>query len=203
MNKIIKLLTQEVATIVMLGIVSVITAWAGVQSSLHDEVSDKALSIYMEGLSDANNMFLTSELKYRTDLAVWAEKQTILNNGGNIFGGFSAGSAELYELAIPFLIENPKSQLPDCKIYMDTLYLPQQHRYEEATESLHKSEISSEYSDRLQMLTAILAVALFMLGITSVIRQEKLKFAIILGAIAIAIMSITVLLRVPVVSVSW
>jgi hypothetical protein len=203
MNKIIKLLTQEVATVVMLGIVSVITAWAGVQSSLHDEVSDKALSIYMEGLSDANNMFLTSELKYRTDLAVWAEKQTILNNGGNIFGGFSAGSAELYELAIPFLIENPKSQLPDCKIYMDTLYLPQQHRYEEAIESLHKSEISSEYSDRLQMLTAILAVALFMLGITSVIRQEKLKFAIILGAIAIAIMSITVLLRVPVVSVSW
>ena len=203
MKNIIKTLTQEVTTVVMLGIVSVITAWAGVQSSLHDEVSDKALSIYMEGLSDANNMYLTSELKYRTDLVVWAEKQTMLSYGGNIFGGFSAGSAELHELAIPFLLENPKSQLPDCKIYMDTLYLPQQKRFEEAIESLHKSEISSEYSDRLQMLTAILAVALFMLGITSVIRQEKLKFAIILGAAAIAILSISVLLRVPVVSVSW
>lgn len=203
MKNIIKTLTQEVTTVVMLGIVSVITAWAGVQSSLHDEVSDKALSIYMEGLSDANNMYLTSELKYRTDLVVWAEKQTMLSYGGNIFGGFSAGSAELHELAIPFLLENPKSQLPDCKIYMDTLYLPQQKRFEEAIESLHESEISSEYSDRLQMLTAILAVALFMLGITSVIRQEKMKFAIILGAAAIAILSISVLLRVPVVSVSW
>ena len=95
---------------------------AGVQSSLHDEDSDKALSIYMEGLSEANNMYLTSELKYRTDLAVWAEKQTILSNGGNILEGFSAGSAELFELAIPCLLENPKSQLADrtfggCPVY--------------------------------------------------------------------------------------
>ena len=176
---------------------------AGVQSSLHDEESDKALSIYMEGLSEANNMYLTSELKYRTDLAVWAEKQTILSNGGNILGGFSAGSAELLELAIPCLLENPKSQLPECKTYIDTLYLPQQERFEEAVESLHTSEISGEYSDRLQMLTALLAVALFMLGITSVIRKEKLKFAIMLGAIFIAIFSIFILLRVPIVSVSW
>jgi len=176
---------------------------AGVQSSLHDEESDKALSIYMEGLSEANNMYLTSELKYRTDLAVWAEKQTILSNGGNILEGFSAGSAELFELAIPCLLENPKSQLPECKTYIDTLYLPQQERYEEAVESLHKSEISSEYSDRLQMLTALLAVALFMLGITSVIRKEKLKFAIMLGTIFIATFSIFILLRVPIVSVSW
>jgi hypothetical protein len=136
-------------------------------------------------------------------LAVWAEKQTILSNGGNILEGFSAGSAELFELAIPCLLENPKSQLPECKTYIDTLYLPQQERYKEAVESLHKSEISSEYSDRLQMLTALLAVALFMLGITSVIRKEKLKFAIMLGAIFIAIFSIFILLRVPIVSVSW
>ena len=59
MNKIIKLFTQEVTTVVMLGVISVITAWAGVQSSLHDEVSDQALSVYIEGISESNNMFLT------------------------------------------------------------------------------------------------------------------------------------------------
>jgi amino acid permease len=53
------------------------------------------------------------------------------------------------------------------------------------------------------MLTALLAVALFMLGITSVIRKEKLKFAIMLGTIFIATFSIFILLRVPIVSVSW
>ena len=53
------------------------------------------------------------------------------------------------------------------------------------------------------MLTALLAVALFMLGITSVIRKEKLQFAIVLGAIVIAGFSIAVLFSVPVVSVSF
>ena len=203
MGKIIKMLTQEVATVVMLGIVSVITAWAGVQSSLHDGVSDKALSIYMEGLSVSNNMYLTSELKYRTDMVVWSEKQKILSNGGDIYEGYSAGSPELFEIAIPSLLENPQSHLADCKPYMDTLYVPQQKAFYEAYKSLQESEISSEYSDRLQMLTAILAIALFMLGITSVIHREKLKLAIMLGAVTIAIISIIILLRVPVVSVSW
>lgn len=203
MNKIIKLLTQEFATVLMLGVISVITAWAGVQSSLHDEVSDKALSVYMEGLSSSNNMYLTSEIKYRTDMAVWAEKQKILNQGGNISAGYSAGSPELFELAIPYLLENPESHLADCKAYMDKLYVPQNEAHEQAIKSLQESEKSGEYSDRLQMLTALLAVALFMLGITSVIRHEKLKFTIILGAIFIALMSIAVLLKVPVISVAW
>ena len=86
---------------------------------------------------------------------------------------------------------------------MDKLYVPQNEAHEQAIKSLQESEKSGEYSDRLQMLTALLAVALFMLGITSVIRHEKLKFTIILGAIFIALMSIAVLLKVPVISVAW
>lgn len=202
MNKIIKLFTQEITTVVMLGVISVITAWAGVQSSLHDEVSDQALSVYMEGISESNNMFLTSELKYRTDMVVWVDKQKILSQGGDIYSGYSAGSAELFELALPCLVEKPESQLAECKPYMDELYVPQQQEFDRAIQSLKESEVSGEYHDRLQMLTALLAVALFMLGITSVIRQENLKFAIIIGAVSIAIFSIAILSSVPFVTVS-
>ena len=203
MDKIVKLFTQEISTVVMLGVISVITAWAGVQSSLHDEVSDHALSVYMEGLSESSNMYLTSELKYRTDMIVWADKQTTLSRGGDISAGYSAGSAELFELAMPCLIEKPESQLADCKSYMDELYVPQQEAFDRANLSLQESEVSGEYHDRLQMLTALLAVALFMLGITSVIRQEKLKFAIVLGAVFIAVLSVAIISRIPFVSVSW
>lgn len=203
MEKITKLLTQEITIVVMLGIISVITAWAGVQSSLHDGNSNKSLSVYMEGLGESNNMYLTSELKYRTDMVVWVDKQTILNRGGDINAGYSSGSAELFELAIPYLIENPESQLADCKSYMDKLYLPPQKALDNAIKSLHEHEVSNEYSDRLQMLTALLAVALFMLGITSVIRQEKLQFFIVLGAIFIAAFSIATLLSIPFATVTW
>lgn len=203
MKKIINLFTQEVAIVVLLGVISVITAWAGVQSSLLSGKSNDALSTYMEGISKSNNLFLTAELKYRTDMVVWADKQKILSEGGDIYAGYSAGSSELFIHALPCLLENPESQLSDCKSYMDALYTPQQKASEQAIQFLNEYEISNEYSDRLQMLTALLAVALFMLGITSVIRKDKLQFAIVLGAIAIAGFSISVLLSVPVVSVSF
>lgn len=202
MEKITKLLTQELTIVLMLGIISVITAWAGVQSSLHDGNSNKSLSAYMGGLGESNNMYLTSELKYRTDMVVWVDKQTILNRGGDINAGYSSGSPELFELAIPCLIENPESQLAECKSYMDELYLPPQKALEDAIKSLDEHKVSNIYSDRLQMLTALLAVALFMLGITSVIRQEKLQFVIVLGAIFIAVFSIATLFSVPFVTVT-
>jgi len=203
MNKIIKLFTQEVAVVVLLGVISVITAWAGVQSSLLGGKSNEALSFYMEGISKSNNLFLTSELKYRTDLVVWADKQKILSEGGDINAGYSAGSAELFEFAMPCLLENPESQLADCTPYMDELYLPQDEAIDRALQSLEEYQVANEQSDRLQMLTALLAVALFMLGVTSVIRKDKLQFAIVLGAMIIALFSIAILFSVPVVSVSF
>ncbi len=203
MKKIIKLFTQEVAIVVLLGVISVITAWAGVQSSLLGGKANDALSLYMEGFSKSNNLFLTSELKYRTDLVVWADKQKTLSEGGDIYAGYSAGSTELFIHALPCLLESPESQLPDCISYMDELYLPQEEAMNQAIHYLKEREVSSEQSDRLHMLTALLAVALFMLGITSVIRKDKLQFTIVLGAIVIAGFSIAVLFSVPVVSVSF
>jgi hypothetical protein len=170
MNKIIKLFTQEVAVVILLGIISVITAWAGVQSSLLGGKSNDALSNYIAGLGNSNNLFLTAELKYRTDMVVWAEKQKILSEGGDINAGYSAGSTELFKFALPCLLESPESQLSDCIPYMDELYLPQEKKLDQAMQSLKKYQVSSAQSDRLQMLTALLAVALFMLGITSVIH---------------------------------
>jgi hypothetical protein len=203
MKKIIKLFTQEVAVVILLGIISVITAWAGVQSSLLGGKANDALSSYMEGFSKSNNLFLTAELKYRTDLAVWADKQKTLSEGGDIYSGYSAGSTELFKFALPCLLESPESQLPDCISYMDELYLPQEEAMNQAIHYLKEREVASEQSDKLQMLTALLAVALFMLGITSVIHKDKLQFAIVLGAMIIAVFSIAVLFSVPVISVAW
>ena len=203
MNKIIKLFTQEVAVVILLGIISVITAWAGVQSSLLGGKSNDALSNYIAGLGNSNNLFLTAELKYRTDMVVWVDTQTTLCEGGDIYSGYSTGSTELFKFALPYLLENPESQLSDCIPYMDELYLPQEKALDQAMQSLKKYQVSSAQSDRLQMLTALLAVALFMLGITSVIHQEKLQFAIVIGAMLITVFSIAVLFSVPVISVAW
>ena len=86
---------------------------------------------------------------------------------------------------------------------MDELYLPREEALNRALQSLEEYQVSNEQSDRLQMLTALLAVALFMLGMTSVIRKDKLQFAIVIGAMIIAVFSIAILFSVPMVSVSF
>ena len=190
----------------MLGIISVTTAWAGVQSSLHGGASDEAYSVYQLDLSESNNMWITSEVKYRADLTVWKDKQVRLLIDGvsndDIYADIqtSNGSYEFSVYATPCLIAQPQSYLPDCTPYMDELYVPQAEIWERASESLVMSETEGGYSDRLQVLTALFAISLFMLGISSVIKRKELLLPLVILATALWVFGCAVLLSIPSIS---
>ena len=190
----------------MLGIISVTTAWAGVQSSLHGGASDEAYSVYQLDLSESNNMWITSEVKYRADLTVWKDKQVRLLIDGvsndDIYADIqtSNGSYEFSVYATPCLIAQPQSYLPDCTPYMDELYVPQAEVWERASESLVVSETEGGYSDRLQVLTALFAISLFMLGISSVIKRKELLLPLVILATALWVFGCAVLLSIPSIS---
>ena len=207
MSKLLKLFTHEIYIVAMLGIISVTTAWAGVQSSLHGGASDEAYSAYQLDLSTSNNMWITSEVKYRADLTVWKDKKVRLLVDGisneDIYEDIqtSNGSYEFYEHAVPCLVAQNQSQLPDCSSYMDELYVPQADVWDRASESLAVSETESGHSDRLQLLTALFAVSLFMLGVASVIKRKGLLAPIVILATALLVFGFVVILSVPVISV--
>jgi hypothetical protein len=207
MNKLLKLFTHEIYIVAMLGIISVTTAWAGVQSSLHGGASDEAYSVYQLDLSESNNMWITSEVKYRADLTVWKDKQVRLLVDGvsadDIYNDIQTanGSYEFSVYAHNCLIAQPQSYLPDCTPYMDELYVPQAQVWERASESLAVSETESGHSDRLQLLTALFAVSLFMLGIASVIKRKGLLAPMVILATALWVFGFVVILSVPVISV--
>ena len=203
MNKFLKLFTHEIYIVAMLGIISVTTAWAGVQSSLHGGASDEAYSVYQLDLSESNNMWITSEVKYRADLTVWKDKKVRLLVDGvsnqDIYEDIqtSNGSYEFYEHAIPCLVAQNQSQLPDCSSYMDELYVPQAEVWERASESLVVSETEGGRSDRLQVLTALFAISLFMLGIASVVKRKELLLPLVILATALWVFGCAVLLSIP------
>jgi hypothetical protein len=206
MNKFLKLFTHEIYIVAMLGIISVTTAWAGVQSSLHGGASDEAYSAYQLDLSESNNMWITSEVKYRADLTVWKDKQVRLLIDGvsndDIYADIqtSNGSYEFSVYATPCLITQPQSYLPDCTPYMDELYVPQAEVWERASESLVASETEGRYSDRLQVLTALFAISLFMLGIASVIKRKRLLLSLVILATALWVFGCAALLSIPSIS---
>jgi hypothetical protein len=203
MNKVIKSLSTDLLIVIMLGLVSTTAAWAAIQSSLHGGRAADASSEYAVVLADANNMWITAEVKYRDDLTVWKDKQVrVLLEGmdkNDFFNDIKtmSGSAELYEFGMSCFIENPKSQLPDCRPYMDSLYNPYQQRF---TDSQYWIDLSSEeggYSNTLQMLTGLFAVALFLLGITAVMKIKNLVAYLVMFSIVIWLIGVFVLISIP------
>ena len=203
MNKIIQKFSGDLFIVVMLGLVSTTTAWAAIQSSLHGGRSSDANSSYQLSLSEANNMWITAEVKYRDDLSVWKDKQVrVLLDGvstDDIYEDIKTfnGSAELYEFAMPCFIENPKGQLPSCKPYMDELYDPYQKRFADSDYWLNEAKNEGRNSNTLQMLTGMFAVALFLLGITTVMKIKKLVAYLVLFSIALWLIGLSFLLSVP------
>lgn len=204
MKKLFTLLANDIFIVVLLGIVSTATAWSGVQSSLHGGVADEAYTEYTLSVAEASNMFLTAEVKYRDDLSVWKDKQVRLIidkiSDDDIYSDLqtSNGSFEFYTSAMACLIANRTSQLPDCKPYMDSVYSPIAKAEAQGVAFLKDSEKSGKHSDRLQMLTALFAVALFMLGIASVIQRKSLISAMAVFSILISLFGIILLVSIPV-----
>jgi hypothetical protein len=189
----------------MLGLVSTTAAWAAIQSSFHGGKSGEARSEYELVISSANNMWITSEVKYRDDLSVWKDKQVRVFVDGMDKNDFFIdvktmnGSSELYEFAMPCFIENPKKQLPECKPYMDALYDPYNEEFDKSNYWMSVSESEGNYSNKLQMITGLFAVALFLLGITAVMKIKNLVSYLVIFSIVLWLFGIYILLSIPVV----
>ena len=173
-------ISGELAVVLLIGLVSTTTAWTAIQASFHSSQSDAAYADYALIMADANNLWITAEVKYRADLLTW---DTGLG-----------GSYEFSVYAVPCQQENPESQLPDCVEYMDAVYGPYNQSYASGDEPLAISEREGDYSNRLQVLTGIFAVALFALGVTSPMKSRRnasylVAFATALWSVGIALMA--------------
>jgi hypothetical protein len=203
MHKVIKKFSNDLFIVVMLGLVSTTTAWTAIQSSLHGGRSSDAGSEYQLILSEANNMWITAEVKYRDDLSVWKDKQVrVLVDGvgmDNIYSDIKTanGSYELYTFAMPCFYEDPKGLLPNCKPYMEELYNPYTETHKSSEYWTNLSDTEGKHSDRLQMLTGLFAVALFLLGITAVMKIKNLVSYLVMFSTALWFLGVISLISIP------
>jgi len=184
-KKILSALSGELVVVLLIGLVSTTTAWTAIQASFHSSQSDAAYAEYTLIMADANNLWITAEVKYRADLLTW---DTDLG-----------GSYEFSVYAVPCQQENSESQLPDCTEYMDAVYGPYNESYTSGEEPLAISETEGNYSNRLQVLTGIFAVALFALGVTSPMKSRKNASYLVAFAAALWAVGIGLMITIPIV----
>jgi len=181
MAAILRKLSEELVVVLLIGLVSTTTAWTAIQASFHNNASSAAYGDYQLIIADANNLWITAEVKYRADLLTW---DTGLG-----------GSYEYSVYAVPCQTKIfPATQLPECAEYMDAVYGPYNEMYNSGDGPLALSETEGNYSNRLQVLTGIFAVALFALGVTSPMKSRKnasylVAFSTLLWAVGVALMA--------------
>ena len=150
MKKLFTLLANDIFIVILLGIVSTATAWSGVQSSLHGGVSDEALTNYQLSLADANNMWITAEVKYRDDLSVWKDKQVrLMIDGVNMLSGRYGVRNGHYALKVEHMNQPPLQHTEDFEgatagQYLGSLDMPAQAQSDLANAAMALSQLDQQ-----------------------------------------------------------
>jgi len=178
LKKIFDALSGELAVVLLIGLVSTTTAWTAIQASFHGGAADSAYGDYQTAMAEANNEWITAEVKYRADLLTWDTE---------------IGGSYEYDVYAQPCRDSGVPQLPDCGDYMDAVYTPYSDAWNAAQPYLDESEIEGGHSNQLQVLTGIFAVALFGLGVTSPMKSRKhasylVGFSAILWAAGVSIL---------------
>ena len=189
MERIFRKLSEEIVVVLLIGLVSTTTAWTAIQASFHNNASSAAYGDYQLIMADANNLWITAEVKYRADLLTW---DTDLG-GSYEFRTYAVSCKERNQVI------RPETQLPDCIAYMDAVYGPYNQTFSSGDEPLAVSELEGNYSNRLQVLTGIFAVALFALGVTSPMKSRKNASYLVAFAAALWTVGIGLMVGIPVI----
>jgi hypothetical protein len=80
---------------------------------------------------------------------------------------------------------------------MDELYEPYVKQFESSKYWTDLSNTDGEKSNRLQMLTGLFAVSLFLLGITAVMKIKNLVAYLVIFSIVLWLLGIIVLISIP------
>lgn len=207
----------ELVIALLLGIASIITAWASYQASLYDGemaaantragvLAAEAESLYLEGnqqyLSDGQLFDRLTELGVQEGsadpaaAAVATETIEILSFQ-SMTEDFSAAMdwANAENEADPEFFTHPQAS----EDYQSALFGGYQEVKDEADTALTSSGKYNELGDQLTLATVLLAISLFLLGIAALIRGTRTRYVI--TGVATVVMVVATVISVVVVSV--
>ena len=200
----------EVIIAILLGIVSIATAYASFQSSLYDgnmtqnytvgsNLSTEAESLYLEGnqqyVQDAQLFDRLTDLKLDienpdADIADAAQIKYDTIYFQSVSEAFDAAikAADAQNEADPDFYYSPL----DDETYQESLFGSYSEKKAEADKTIAEGDTANGLSDKLTLATVIMAISLFLLGIAAVVSAFRIK--LIMGGIAVVIFVIAAIL---------
>ncbi|NYF08916.1 hypothetical protein HDC94_000072 [Leifsonia sp. AK011] len=193
----------ELIVAILLGLVSIATAYASFQSALYDGKMTQNYTIGSNKATEAESLYLEGNQQYVQDSQL-INQLTDLSIDSESSDPAIAASAQAKYDTIYFQSVSPELESAiqwadaqneadpelwysplDNEDYLDHLFGGYQDLKAEADAVIQEGDGFNDLSDRLTLNTVLMAIALFLLGVAAVVRATRTK--LILGGVAVAI----------------
>jgi len=192
----------ELLIAVMLGLAAVVTAWSAFQSS---QLGDKVQESFSEGirLSDqASQEYNNAIATDNRDQALFLEYAKALVSEDDVTATYISESLMSPELraAVEWWIEQPEEGGPDSPFveenpnWDNSQWASAAELDEEAQQYFEIAKDSDAEGDRFDLLEVIVTLALFLFGVASLVRQQRIQVGLALVGGVILIYSIGMVL---------
>ena len=200
---------MEIFIAVLLGLVSIGTANASFQSSLYDGNMTQNYTVGSNLATEAESFYLEGNQQYVQDSQLWDTLTDLRLDTQNPDAAIAASAQIKYDTiyfqsvseAFDAAIKDADAQneaSPDFYVspmdnedYQATLFGDYADTKDKADKTIAAGDQANTYSDRLTLATVIMAISLFLLGISAVVAAFRIK--LIMGGIAVVIFVIAVI----------
>jgi hypothetical protein len=206
----------ELIIVIMLGIVSVATAWVSFQAALYDGQTAKSLSLSQSATAEAESLYLEGNQEYVQDaqtLARLTELQVQIDNGDAAQSALAIATfdalyfvavtehfngaierAEAENLADPDFYTSPL----DDEEYQQVLFGAYAEKADEAVTLTAQADELDARGDWLTLTTVLMAISLFLLGVAAVVRSRRVQYSLIVIGTGIFVSAAAVMVTIPV-----
>lgn len=201
----------ELVIAILLGVVSIATAYASFQGALYDGQSADKNNIAIAQSTEAESLYLEGNQQFMQDTQIFNDLSVLkvaIEQGDTLaqeqydqlyfqgvsedFGG-AIERAEAQTEADPEFFYSPL----DDEEYQSVLFTPYSEKSEESEKSKKQGDELGGQSDKLTLYTVLMAISLFLLGIAALVGQRRTQYVLIGTGVVISTVSIVLMLMIP------
>ena len=206
----------ELMIAALLGITAVLTAWAAWQGSLYDGNQAQAYTEATAVISDANQYYNEADQMIVQDTQTWNEISSLRVDMAFAESEGDANEVERIQYKLDYLMYNNVSEDLEAAIawadeqedyvspfemegFIETYYTVAEEEYAKYEAKIEEGNTANNLGDKQGLVTVVLAVVLFMLGILGTFNNTKTKIVIMAVSIAALIFGVVIMCGVPIV----
>lgn len=186
----------ELLVVVLLGVVSVFTAYVSFEASLYDGENGRHLALSQSATAEAESLYLEGNQQYVQDGATLARLTEIDVERKSDDPAISQLASEKYDALYFVAVSEDLSAAIDRAAALDAgepdfyhsplgdeeyqaaLFGAYGEKSDEAAAFTAKATTFNSYGDKLTLGTVLMAMSLFLLGIAAVVRSRRTQYAL-------------------------